>query len=191
MSRSRGRADLTFSMLRTGQVSAAGHGACDGKGRSAPSQLIPPAGRPAHSPDLEPERCRRGAGRLGRRPILAEPRRRPAGAISRSPDQHPQVALLRGTWADLVPLAAVVWNLLNVPRFRGCRYSEGSPVTADISSGNVIDSSGKIIDLTDADLLSAGIPYDLFKTLRREAPVFWSDAPADWPESWLAEVSGT
>lgn len=56
-------------------------------------------------------------------------------------------------------------------------------MTADISSGNVIDSSGKIIDLTDADLFSAGIPHDLFKTLRREAPVFWSDAPTDWPES--------
>ena len=39
------------------------------------------------------------------------------------------------------------------------------------------------MDITDPDLFGPGIPYELFRSLRREAPVLWTDAPADWPES--------
>lgn len=38
-------------------------------------------------------------------------------------------------------------------------------------------------DLTDPDLFSDGAPHELFKALRRETPVLWTDAPANWPES--------
>ena len=44
-------------------------------------------------------------------------------------------------------------------------------------------SSGAVLDITDPDLFGPGIPYELFRSLRREAPVLWTDAPADWPES--------
>jgi len=39
------------------------------------------------------------------------------------------------------------------------------------------------IDLTDPDLFSEGTPHDLFRRLRRDSPVLWTDAPAEWPES--------
>lgn len=44
-------------------------------------------------------------------------------------------------------------------------------------------SPGVVFNPTDPDLFSEGIPHELFKSLRRESPVLWTDAPADWPES--------
>ncbi|HWI71653.1 MAG TPA: cytochrome P450 [Baekduia sp.] len=41
--------------------------------------------------------------------------------------------------------------------------------------------SPAIVDLTDPDLFADGIPAELFATLRRESPVLWTDAPAEWP----------
>jgi cholest-4-en-3-one 26-monooxygenase len=39
------------------------------------------------------------------------------------------------------------------------------------------------LDMTDPDLFRDGTPHALFKRLRAEAPVLWTDAPAAWPES--------
>ena len=39
------------------------------------------------------------------------------------------------------------------------------------------------LDLTDPDHFSEGIPHHIFKRLRRHAPVLWTRAPNDWPES--------
>jgi cholest-4-en-3-one 26-monooxygenase len=39
------------------------------------------------------------------------------------------------------------------------------------------------LDMTDPDLFRDGTPHELFKRLRTEAPVLWTAAPADWPES--------
>jgi cholest-4-en-3-one 26-monooxygenase len=39
------------------------------------------------------------------------------------------------------------------------------------------------LDITDPDLFSDGIPHELFTQMRRDAPVMWTDAPADWPAS--------
>lgn len=39
------------------------------------------------------------------------------------------------------------------------------------------------IDFSDADLFADGAPHELFKRLRAEAPVLWTDAPEHWPES--------
>jgi cholest-4-en-3-one 26-monooxygenase len=39
------------------------------------------------------------------------------------------------------------------------------------------------LDMTDPDLFKDGAPHELFKRLRAEAPVLWTDAPAEWPES--------
>src|SRR5207245_9317641 len=39
------------------------------------------------------------------------------------------------------------------------------------------------VNLTDPDLFQQGVPHEMFKLLRREAPVFWhpeSDGPGFW-----------
>lgn len=38
-------------------------------------------------------------------------------------------------------------------------------------------------DMTDPSLFADGVPHELFRRLRKEAPVAWSDAPEHWPES--------
>jgi cytochrome P450 len=40
------------------------------------------------------------------------------------------------------------------------------------------------IDLTDLDRWSAGVPYDWFEALRREAPLFWQDEPGGGRGFW-------
>lgn len=39
------------------------------------------------------------------------------------------------------------------------------------------------LDLTDPALLFDQAPHELFKTLRGDSPVLWTDAPANWPDS--------
>jgi len=40
------------------------------------------------------------------------------------------------------------------------------------------------INLTDADVYVPGVPHELYKRLRHEAPVFWHTAQADGPGFW-------
>jgi cholest-4-en-3-one 26-monooxygenase len=47
------------------------------------------------------------------------------------------------------------------------------------------------INLTDADLFQVAVPHDMFRLLRREAPVFWhdeSDGPGFWAITRYADV---
>ncbi len=39
------------------------------------------------------------------------------------------------------------------------------------------------VDLTDPDLFQKGVPHEMFKLLRREAPVFWHEEDK-WPGFW-------